>query len=161
MHIVALPRQCELSQGQIQQYISLPLARIIPQIRAPVNQSTAQNFQSRYAEALEKIEAGWILEAFLLLCSAACMVSIVLFLIIHHDTPLASWTFYFSLNTVISVLGTLYRSTLIMAVSAAVAQGKCVWFRKRPSSLSTFETIDAGSRETLGSFKLLWYTRGQ
>jgi hypothetical protein len=48
-----------------------------------------------------------------------------------------------------------------MAVSAAIAQGKWVWFRKRSGSLETFEAIDAGSRETLASFKLLWHMRGQ
>ncbi|KAG9751168.1 hypothetical protein KCU73_g6399, partial [Aureobasidium melanogenum] len=72
-----------------------------------------------------------------------------------------SWTIYFSINTVVSTLGVVFKSTLFIAVSAALAQGKWTWFRKRNSPLSTFDAIDAASRDTLESFKLLWRMRGQ
>ncbi|KAG9659505.1 hypothetical protein KCU64_g3811, partial [Aureobasidium melanogenum] len=72
-----------------------------------------------------------------------------------------SWTIYFSINTVVSTLGVVFKSTLFIAVSAALAQGKWTWFRKRNSPLSTFEAIDAASRDTLESFKLLWRMRGR
>lgn len=116
---------------------------------------------SRSAGVYKSLRAGWVLETCSLLLSASYIITIVIFLSIHHDSPLESWTFYFSLNTVIAALGVLYKSTLIIAVSAALAQGKWIWFHKRNSSLKTFEEIDAASRETLGSFKLLWHMRGR
>ncbi|CAD0043582.1 unnamed protein product, partial [Aureobasidium pullulans] len=110
---------------------------------------------------MEWLETTWYTEIFFLLCSTVCAVLIVTFLAVHNNTPIASWHFYFSINTVVSTLGVLFKSTLLMAVSAALAQGKWTWFRKRTGSLSTFEAIDAGSRDTLESFRLLWRMRGQ
>ncbi|THV69413.1 hypothetical protein D6D29_10048 [Aureobasidium pullulans] len=109
---------------------------------------------------MEWLETTWYTEIFFLLCSTVCAVLIVTFLAVHNNTPIASWHFYFSINTVVSTLGVLFKSTLLMAVSAALAQGKWTWFRKRTGSLSTFEAIDAGSRDTLESFRLLWRMRG-
>ncbi|KAH0358131.1 hypothetical protein KCU83_g425, partial [Aureobasidium melanogenum] len=93
--------------------------------------------------------------------SAICATLIVTFLAIHNNTPIESWTFYFSINTVVSTLGVVFKSTLFIAVSAALAQGKWTWFCKRNGPLSTFEAIDAANRDTLESFKLLWSMRGQ
>ncbi|KAI5208061.1 hypothetical protein E4T38_03051 [Aureobasidium subglaciale] len=54
-----------------------------------------------------------------------------------------------------------FKSGLLMAVSAALSQGKWTWFRNRSGPLSTFKAIDAGSRDTLESFRLLWCMRGR
>ncbi|CAD0095159.1 unnamed protein product, partial [Aureobasidium vineae] len=111
--------------------------------------------------ALERLESTWYIEIIFLLCSVICATLIVTFLAVHNNTPIESWHFYFSINTVVSTLGVVFKSTLLMAVSAALAQGKWTWFRKRSGTLSTFEAIDAGSRDTLESFRLLWRMRGQ
>ncbi|KAI4754809.1 hypothetical protein E4T51_12085 [Aureobasidium sp. EXF-12344] len=66
-----------------------------------------------------------------------------------------------SLNQLVSTFGVIFKLTLLMAVSAALAQGKWTWFQKRADTLSTFEAIDAGSRGTVGSLKLLLRMRGQ
>lgn len=104
---------------------------------------------------------SWVLELMLLLISMTCLGFIIAFFWIHDGRPIEGWTLYFSLNAVASALGVAFRSTLVMAVSAGLAQGKWTWFHKRISPLETFEVIDAGSRETLGSFKLLWHMRGR
>ncbi|KAI4848623.1 hypothetical protein E4T44_03829 [Aureobasidium sp. EXF-8845] len=84
-----------------------------------------------------------------------------MFLTFYNNTNVEDWHYYFSINTVVSSLGVLFKLTLIMAVSATLAQEKWTWFRKRSSALSTFEAIDAGSRGPYGSFKLLLRMRGQ
>ncbi|KAI4747133.1 hypothetical protein E4T50_02539 [Aureobasidium sp. EXF-12298] len=125
-----------------------------------LNQRGKQH-RGRVSEALERLERTWYLEAFCLLCSAACAALIVIFLVAHNNTHVDSWQFYFSINTVVSSLGVIFKLTLLFAVSAALAQGKWTWFRKRSDTLSTFEAIDAGSRGTVGSLKLLLRMRGQ
>jgi hypothetical protein len=110
---------------------------------------------------MERLETTWYIEAFCLLCSVVCAVLIVVFLAVHNNTNVESWHSYFSINTVVSMLGVIFKLGLLMAVSAALAQEKWTWFRKRSGALSTFEAIDAGSRGTVGSFKPLLHMRGQ
>lgn len=140
--------------------VKLTVANIIPQIHTTTIAGGKQH-RGRVSEALERLERTWYLEAFCLLCSAACAALIVIFLVAHNNTHVDSWQFYFSINTVVSSLGVIFKLTLLFAVSAALAQGKWTWFRKRSDTLSTFEAIDAGSRGTVGSLKLLLRMRGQ
>jgi hypothetical protein len=141
--------------------IKLTIATSIPQIDT-TTVAGDEKHRGRFSEAFERLEETWYIEAFFLLCSASCAVLIVTFLVVHDNTNIESWRFRFaSINTVVSALGTVFKSTLLMAVSAAVAQGKWTWFRKRSGTLSTFQAIDAGSRDTIESFRLLYHTRGQ
>lgn len=117
--------------------------------------------RGRVFEALAQLEETWYIEAFCLLCSAACAILIVTFLAVHDNTQIESWHFYFPITAVVSTLGTVFKSTLLMAVSAALAQGKWTQFQKRSGALSTFQAIDAGSHETFESFRLLWHMRAQ
>ncbi|KAH0006834.1 hypothetical protein KCU78_g12096, partial [Aureobasidium melanogenum] len=138
----------------------LNVARNVPQIHTPTSKDTEKP-HGKFSKLTERLETTWYLEIFFLLCSVVCATLIITFLAIHNDTPIESWTFYFSINTVVSTLGVIFKSTLFIAVSAALAQGKWAWFGKRNGPLSTFEAIDAASRDTLESFKLLWSMRGQ
>lgn len=108
-----------------------------------------------------RLEAWWIFEIGGLLVSIVCITLIVALLRMHDGIPFSSWAFYFSLNTVVSVLGSIARATLLVAVSASIAQGKWIWFRKRSDSVNMFEIIDSASREALGSLRLIWHTRGR
>ncbi|KAI5275053.1 hypothetical protein E4T47_01921 [Aureobasidium subglaciale] len=103
----------------------------------------------------------WYIEILLLLLSTVSAILIIAILASHDDHPVDDWSFYFSINTVVSTLGVIFKSSLLMAVSAALSQGKWTWFRKGSGPLSTFEAIDAGSRDILESFRLLWPMRGR
>jgi hypothetical protein len=138
----------------------LTVANSIPQIHTTTTVDDREH-RGRISEALERLERTWYLEAFCLLCSAACATLIAIFLVSIDNTHVESWHHYFSINTVVSTLGVIFKLTLLMAVSAALAQGKWTWFQKRADTLSTFEAIDAGSRGTVGSLKLLLRMRGQ
>ncbi|KAG9525106.1 hypothetical protein KCV07_g1375, partial [Aureobasidium melanogenum] len=157
-HPIATPQEPLLPQTNAPDQLSF--ARNVPQIYTPTSKETEKP-HSKFSEFAEWLETTWYIEIFFLLCSAVCATLIVTFLAIHNNTPTDSWTIYFSINTVISTLGVVFKSTLFIAVSAALAQGKWTWFRKRNRSLSTFEAIHAASRDTLESLKLLWRMRGQ
>lgn len=57
--------------------------------------------------------------------SAACIVAIAIILKKYDRKPLSSLDFYFSVNTVTSVLGgTIARTAIMFAVSTALEQGR-------------------------------------
>jgi len=140
--------------------LKLTVAKSIPKIRTTTAAGDKKHM-GRSSNILERLETTWYIEALFLACSAVCAILIVALLAAHNHHRTDSWHYYFSINTVASALGTVFKSTLLMAVSAALAQGKWTWFRKRPGSLSTFESINAGSHDTVESFRLLWRMKGQ
>jgi hypothetical protein len=112
--------------------IKLTVAKSIPQIHKTTNAGDKQHHR-RSPGALERLEETWYIEPFFLLCSGACAVLIVTFLAVHDNTNIESWHFRFaSINTVVSVLGTIFKSTLLMAVSAALAQESGHGFERDP-----------------------------
>jgi len=116
---------------------------------------------TRTAYKVSRAEEWWVLEVFCTLLSLGAVVAISVILKLHDKRPSATWTFYFSINAVISTLGTLAKSALALGVSACLAQGKWIWFKKRQHRLRDFELLDNASRGPLGSMELLWKTRGR
>lgn len=97
----------------------------------------------------------WKFEISLLFLSVCSLVAIIVLLAVEEGTTLDGWKFYLSLNTVVSVLGTISRASLASAVGSCIAQEKWNWFRKREDPLYLFDRFDSASRGPLGSFKLL------
>jgi hypothetical protein len=163
-HPTVAPQEPLLAQSTYAQPITTSYAEteltVARSIR-PKSLADNKNPHGRFSRALERLETSWFIETLCLLFSAACVVLIVMFLAVHNNTNVEDWHYYFSINTVVSSLGTLFKLTLVMAVSATLAQEKWTWFRKRSSPLSMFEAIDAGSRGPYGSIKLLLRMRGQ
>jgi len=110
-------------------------------------------FRAAIADCLNR---PWSLEALWIFTSTFCLGTIIVTLLIHDGRPRDSWTFFFSLNTVVSTLSTIAKSTLTAAVSSSLAQGKWIWFKKRRSELTDFDLIDSASRGPWGSLWLLW-----
>lgn len=101
----------------------------------------------------------WKFETSLLFLSACSLVAIIVLLAVENGRTLNSWRFYFSLNTVVSVLGTISRASLASSVGSCIAQEKWNWFRKRQDSLHLFDRFDSASRGPLGSLKLLCWLK--
>ena len=108
------------------------------------------------------LRLGWRLEITLLILSVTSLVSAIILLSTKDGIPLKNWAFYFSLNTIISVLGAISRASLASAVGSCIAQEKWNWFQRGMAPLYIFDRIDNASRGPLGSIKLLcwlkcWY----
>lgn len=99
----------------------------------------------------------WKFETCLLFLSVCSLVAIIILLAVEDGTTLASWKFYFSLNTVVSVLGTISRASFASSVGSCIAQEKWNWFRKRQDPLYLFDRFDSASRGPLGSLRLLYW----
>jgi hypothetical protein len=130
-----------------------------PITRVPRLSSTT--LASKWSAAQEKVDSNWTLESVCIAISAICFVALAAIFASYSGKALTSWTFYFSLNTVASTLGTIGKSTLLLAVSAAIGQGKWLWFYDKQRPLIEFDTFDEASRGPLGSVKLLWRTKAR
>lgn len=88
--------------------------------------------------------------------SAASLIALIVVLAIQDGQPLSTWTFKFSLNTVASILSTLFKKPLAYIVGSCVDQTKWIWFAKKDGPLFTFASIHEAGRGPMGCISLLW-----
>jgi Protein of unknown function (DUF3176) len=102
---------------------------------------------------------SWYLEIGAVMLSFLALISTLVVLHYEDGKPIAQYSFYFSLNTVTSILGTTAKTSLAFALAACMGQGKWNWFRSRGSELVGFQRFDEASRGPWGSFKFLWWSQ--
>ena len=100
----------------------------------------------------------WLLEIASMTINILTITIMANLLSVYQNRPLSVWTFWISLNTLISFLGTIAKTSLLYVVSACISQGKWLWFMKhRP--LFDFETIESASQGVIGSVLCFWRLR--
>ncbi|KAF9877754.1 hypothetical protein CkaCkLH20_04889 [Colletotrichum karsti] len=100
----------------------------------------------------------WKWEALALLLAMASVVTMTVIPVIYHDAPEEEWPFSININTVIALLTTLMRATMLLVVAEILGQMKWRFFdRTRP--LSDLQHFDHASRSVLGSLKVIWVAR--
>lgn len=103
--------------------------------------------------------SSWWLEIGAVVLSFLALVAAIIVLWYEDGKSIYQYTFYLSLNTVISILGTITKSSLAFALAACMGQGKWNWLRARRSELIGFQRFDEASRGPWGSIKFLWWLR--
>ncbi|PSN72495.1 hypothetical protein BS50DRAFT_569977 [Corynespora cassiicola Philippines] len=106
----------------------------------------------------------WKYDILLCCVSIAATVGLVVVLALHDGKAQKDWSGgVITLNTVIAVLATVIRASLIVPVAAAITQGKWLWLRTRKGarasegrSLSDYEVYEWASRGVVGSTQLIW-----
>jgi hypothetical protein len=98
---------------------------------------------------------AWAFELAMLVISLLSFATIITVLTIEDGRKLSSWKFYFSLNTVIAALGTLWRAASTFGVGACLGQLKWNWISKRSDEIRIFSKLDAASKGPWGSFRML------
>ncbi len=98
---------------------------------------------------------SWIPEIGAIVFSILCLVAIVVTLAVFNNKPRPQLVKYITFNTIISILATGTRSSLIYVTAATLGQKKWTWFRSRPRRLRDVQALDEASRGPLGSFKML------
>ncbi|KAJ4326309.1 hypothetical protein N0V84_003175 [Fusarium piperis] len=101
----------------------------------------------------------WGLEMVTSILSLLCLGGIAAIFVYMDDQPLSHWPVYISLNATISILTTALGATMMHSVSAFISQLKWLHFKKRPRTLSNFESFDEASRGVSGSTKFLFKVR--
>lgn len=114
-----------------------------------------------------KVAASWIrlthwwLEIGANICSLGIAIATIVLLRKYDGTPVASWTFGLSLNTIVAILAGVSSAMLAFSVSECIGQQKWNWIRTRPMSLQSFEIFDEASRGPWGATRLLWSLRAK
>lgn len=90
------------------------------------------------------------------LLSLLCLGGIAAIFVYMDDQPLSHWGFYISLNATISILTTALGAAMMHSVSRFISQLKWLYFKKRPRTLSNFQSFDEASRGVSGSTKFLF-----
>ncbi|KAF7185907.1 hypothetical protein HII31_12780, partial [Pseudocercospora fuligena] len=89
----------------------------------------------------------WWPESLPMLGSAAFLVAIAAVLLAFHGKPLETWNMPWQIrpNTLVSILMTLCRLTMLVVVAECLSQLKWVYFQQRPHPLTHFQVFDDAS----------------
>lgn len=91
--------------------------------------------------------------------SIICVISMVALLTTIDGKPYKPWRMgnvHITPNTLLSILATLSKSSLLLAVAEALGQLKWIYFQQRTHRLFGLQIFDEASRGPFGALKLLW-----
>lgn len=101
----------------------------------------------------------WLWEILSLMMSMSCVVAILAILDHYNQQPVPNWSYGFTLNSVVSILAVVARSSLILPIAEAISQLKWSWFWRGHRLVMDFERFDSASRGPWGSLVLLSHPR--
>ncbi|KAF2010318.1 hypothetical protein BU24DRAFT_427444 [Aaosphaeria arxii CBS 175.79] len=106
------------------------------------------------------IQDWWLAEIASLVLGIVAVISICVVLLDYQDKPAPALNAVLgvgiTLNTIIAILSTVGRASLLYPVVQCMSQQKWAWFSSRPRPLTDLETFDQGAQGALGSLLLLW-----
>ncbi|KAJ6021486.1 hypothetical protein N7540_006990 [Penicillium herquei] len=98
---------------------------------------------------------SWSSEAIAICFSVACFIAIFCVLQIYNGQPKPLLPKGITLNTIVSILATASKSSLMFVAGECIAQLRWVSFRKSRQSLSDVQLYDSASRGPWGSLTIL------
>jgi hypothetical protein len=142
----------------------------------PVGAEDGYNATLTWKEQMKSsIDQFWILEATSFFVSVAALGGIVGLLLAYNHQPLPQWSssgivsirhrpihdysFSVTLNSILSLVATVYKIALGIPVAASLGQLKWVWF-SQGHNLADFQMFDS-AKGVIGSLTLLWNLRGR
>ncbi|KAK4896659.1 hypothetical protein LTR27_005579 [Elasticomyces elasticus] len=133
-------------------------------IEEPVNSQNGRASSSRRKSTTHRSTRAsllrlWWAELLAASFSLACIIVQAGLLRMLNDKPLETWRLirtHINPNTLISILATLNRSSLLLYVTQGIAQLKWPYFQRQSHRLSDLQVFDDASRGPLGSLHLLW-----
>ncbi|KAE8153561.1 hypothetical protein BDV25DRAFT_149089 [Aspergillus avenaceus] len=118
--------------------------------------SSAQNVPSNRSPWLTLGFDSWIYESIAVCFSIACLVAIVCILQIYDGQLSPNLPSDITLNTVISVLATVSKSSLVYAVGECIGQLRWISFRQSRRPLTDVQLYDSASRGPWGSLLIIF-----
>jgi hypothetical protein len=98
---------------------------------------------------------SWICETIAMSFSIGCLVAIMIVVGAYDGQRIPQFISGLTLNTIISVLSTASRSSLIFVASATIGQLKWCWLKRSPRPINDIQAMDNASRGPLGAFEVL------
>lgn len=103
----------------------------------------------------------WTLEVTAAVFSALCISTITLILWSINGKPYEAWQLLrtdITPNTLLSIVSTLAKSSLLLTIAAGLGQAKWLHLQK-DRRLADIQAFDEATRGPLGALRLLWRTR--
>ena len=98
---------------------------------------------------------SWAMEYTGLAIAILSLGSIGAILGIYNGRPLSDWPYGINMSTILSVLATVLKGSMLLPVCACLSQLKWLWYHRSTQKLDDFEVFDAASRGPLGAVLLL------
>jgi hypothetical protein len=108
---------------------------------------------------MDALSDWWWWELGSVLLSCACFIAIAITLWRVQEKSLSSWNWLISPNALISILATVSKASLMLAVAACISQLKWLYFESAPHQMQTMQIFDDASRGPLGALELLMCLR--
>ncbi|OIW24869.1 hypothetical protein CONLIGDRAFT_583766 [Coniochaeta ligniaria NRRL 30616] len=102
---------------------------------------------------VNKLKETWLFEAVAFLVAAGCLAATVLLLRAFDGQPVPKWPF--TLNFVVSLLGTVASAATLFGANSGIAQLKWAFFSKRPRKLVDLSTFQNARGGPAGAVELL------
>jgi len=122
------------------------------------SQGTRQRTTRSTCKPLDGDSWAWEIAAVIL--SLVMSGITVLTLILIDNKKLPDLPIGITPNTLISILTTISKSSLLFTVGQCLGQLKWVWFSRRGRPMKDMGTFDEASRGPWGSLQLIWRTKG-
>ncbi|OJD28995.1 uncharacterized protein BKCO1_990001 [Diplodia corticola] len=101
----------------------------------------------------------WLVETVAVIFSAASLAALAVLLAVTDGKVIFDWHGV-TLNTIVSILSTASKVSVMLALSESISQWKWILFGDKMRPLMDFERIDWASRGPLGSLKMMVHCRG-
>lgn len=135
-------------------------------LKMPTTKTQDQNDQSRLQIPQDKKQGlnwksrsldTWFWEFVSVIFSVLCFIAITCLLIIYNKKPSPSLPQGLTLNTIVSVLATASKSSLLCIIGTAIGQLKWIWFQQgHQRQLYHLQSFDDASRGPMGSLMILF-----
>jgi hypothetical protein len=102
----------------------------------------------------------WTCEIIAMTFSIGCLVAIMIVVGAYDGKRITQLASGLTLNTIISVLSTAARSSLVFVVSAAVGQLKWCWLKRSARQVRDIQAMDEASRGPLGAIGVIAFWTG-
>ncbi|KAJ0420573.1 hypothetical protein BJY00DRAFT_312991 [Aspergillus carlsbadensis] len=136
------------------------LRQSTPQPSDPLKGTPASNLPKTL-----RILDTWFYEILATIFSVGCFVAILGVLLAFDGKPTPKFAYSLTLNTVISILATASKASLVFMIGECTGQLKWLWFynkgAERKRRLDGMQLFDSASRGPLGAFWVLFEHKGR
>ena len=129
----------------------------------PVGNESKGAYTKQRRLYLSWAEDGWIAEIACVAIGILLIIALCVVLRNYDGEPAPRFGEAFgtalTLNTVVAIIATAAKASLLLPVAECVSQQKWFWFERDGRSLEDMSTFDSASRGIWGGFELLWRTK--
>ncbi|TID18691.1 hypothetical protein E2P81_ATG05672 [Venturia nashicola] len=151
-HVEHTDSLIESSQGSILESVFEGLTNVTQSAKSVDGMSHHRKVKALRAD-------GWIWEILSLLTACASLIGFMFLLKKYDNQASPQWPHGLSLNTVVSVMSTMFRINVLVPVAAGMSQMGWIWLARRERRLDDISCFDAASRGPWGCLRLLGRTK--